>query len=450
MINLSLNEVANTLQLPAIETALRFNGISTDTRTLLPGNLFVAIVGEKLDGHDYIEEAFNKGAAAALVNHKVESPLLQLCVNDTVAALGKICSLWRDRFSIPVIGVTGSNGKTTLKNMIASILVAACDGDKTKVLATQGNLNNHIGLPLTLAQLSDEHRYAVFEMGTNHFGEIAYLTRLAKPDVAVVNNAAPAHLEGLETVAGVARAKGEIFLGLPKNGTAILNRDDEFFSYWKELTAGHPALSFGLNAAADITATVDDNQSVMFFTPKGNMTVTLPLLGMHNVLNALAATAATLAVGIDLAAIKLGLEKVAPAPGRLRQHMLPNGVRLIDDTYNANPGSVTAAIETLAHFPGEKILILGDMKELGPQAKKLHEEIGQKALQKGIHWLLAVGENSLEAVRAFGAHAKHFKSHDDLIDALPAHLHKETTILIKGSRSMKMEKIVAGLESLKV
>ncbi|MHB1949784.1 MAG: UDP-N-acetylmuramoyl-tripeptide--D-alanyl-D-alanine ligase [Gammaproteobacteria bacterium] len=445
MIKMSFSEIANTLHCESPAQDIVFQGISTDTRTLLPGNLFVAIVGEQFDGHEFITEAFNKGASGAIVNRPIDSPIPQFIVEDTLTAFGKISALWRARFSLPVIGVTGSNGKTTLKNMIASILRAACNNDASQVLATEGNLNNHIGVPMMLCRLNDKHRYAVLEMGMNHFGEIEYLTHLAKPQIAIINNAAEAHLEALKNVAGVARAKGEIFLGLAKNGTAVLNLDDAHYQYWLSLVKNYKHLSFGFNESADIRAINSDNQPITIKTPKGNIEVNLPLLGKHNIANAVAATAVAIALDIDLNAIKMGLEQVQPAPGRMRQYTLSNGTRIIDDTYNANPFSLQAAVNTLAQFPGERVLVVGDMKELGPNAKELHFAAGEKIRAAGIEYLFTYGEMSAAATERFGNNAQHFTDRQQLISALQPHLKENTTILIKGSRSMHMEKIVAGI-----
>lgn len=442
MITYSLQTIAEYLNLPLPKQNVIFQGISTDTRTLLPGNLFIAIKGEQFDGHHFIEEALQKGAKAVLLQKVSELPLPQLIVNDTLHAFGKISERWRDQFSLPIVGVTGSNGKTTLKNMIASILTAACQ-DESEVLATIGNLNNNIGVPIMLCQLNQNHRYAVIEMGMNHFGEIEYLTKLAKPHVAVINNAAEAHLEGLKDVSGVARAKGEIFLGLDSNGIAILNRDDAHFSYWQSLVNKNKIITFGLQNKADITATINSDESLNLHTPKGKIMLTLKLLGHHNIMNALAATAATLALDIDLVAIKKGLEAVAPAHGRMEQHILSNGARIIDDTYNANPFSTEAAVTTLATFPGEKIMVLGDMKELGPNAKALHFTTGEKIRAKGIHYLFTLGEMSRATSEAFGKNAMHFTDRKNLINALLPLIKKGVTVLVKGSRSMQMEKIIA-------
>ncbi len=447
MIQMTLAQAAALLGTPSPTMDKPFRGLSIDTRTIEPGNLFVAIKGERVDSHDLLAEAYQKGAAAALVMRAGDSPLPQIQVKDTVIAMGQLASAWRQQHTLPVIAVTGSNGKTTLKNMIASILTAACQGDTTQVLATRGNFNNHFGLPLTLSRLDVTHRYAVIEMGMNHFGEIAYLTKLTRPQVAVITNAASAHIEGVGSVAGVAEAKSEIFLGLPPNGIAILNRDDAFFTFWREKIGQRPYLTFGFHPDADISILSQETatQELTLRTPKGNVAIHLPLLGKHNILNMLAAAAATFAVGIDLAAIQTGLEKVAPAPGRLQMHTLPNGVKIIDDTYNANPVSLQAAVETLATFTGKKILVLGDMKELGNEATSLHHSAGEKIRQAGIDYLFTYGELSANTAQAFGEGAYHFNEQDKLVNALKPFLYNQTTILVKGSRSMRMEKVIAEL-----
>jgi len=448
MIQLSLAEAAAILGLTPPTTRVAFSGISIDTRTLEPNNLFIAIPGEKVDGHDFIEMAREKGASAALVTQRMNSALPTLTVNDNVAALGKLSAAWRDQFTIPFIAITGSNGKTTLKNMVASILVAASHGDKTKVLATAGNFNNHLGLPLTLARLDPLHRYAVIEMGMNHFGEINYLTRLVKPKIALITNAAACHIEGVRNVAGVARAKAEIFHGLSQDGIAVLNRDDPFYAYWREQIDKHRCITFGFHPDADVTTlTGPDGKEALITikTPDGQLKLKRPLLGKHNILNMLAATAATIALQIPLDAIKTGLETMLPAKGRLELHTLANGITIIDDTYNANPFSLEAAIETLATFAGKKILVLGDMKELGSEAKELHYEAGKKIRAAGIDYLFTYGELSENTATAFGDGAHHFNKQDQLLDELKPFLNNQTTILVKGSRAMQMENVVTKL-----
>lgn len=450
MIEMTLSKVAELLGQNESFPDQNFQGISIDTRTIIPGNLFVAISGEHADGHDFINVAQEKGAAAALVTHRVAVDLPQIIVPDTVLALGKLASDWRRQFNIPLIAVTGSNGKTTLKNMIAAIMTAACQGDASLVLSTQGTLNNHLGLPLTLARLNKNHRYAAIEMGMNHFGEIEYLTKLALPNVAVITNAAASHLEGVGNVAGVARAKAEIFTGLTDDGIAILNRDDAYYTFWQQYIGRHTYWTFGFHPNADVCCTlhqVNQKQHLSLSTPKGNVELDLPLLGKHNVLNALAATAATLAIGITLDAVKQGLESIQPAQGRLQLHHLANGVKIIDDTYNANPFSLQAAVNTLASFSGKKILVLGDMKELGDEAKSLHQTAGEAIRHAGIDYLFTFGELSANTAHAFGEGAYHFNEQEKLINALRPLLCNHTTILVKGSRSMRMENVILRLVS---
>jgi UDP-N-acetylmuramoyl-tripeptide--D-alanyl-D-alanine ligase len=427
-----------------------FEGLSIDTRTLQSGNLFAAIPGTRVDGHDFIDEAYSHGAKVALVTRQINSALPQIKVKDIAIALGELSTIWRSQFNIPIVAVTGSNGKTTLKNMIAAIMVAACHNNPNEVLATEGTLNNHLGLPLTLARLNKNHRYAVIEMGMNHFGEIEYLTKLTQPRVAVITNAAESHLDGVGDVSGVARAKAEIFVGLAPNGVAILNRDDAFFTFWSGLIGNYAYLTFGFHPDADICATTVQNsgqalQKISLHTPSGHINIDLPLLGKHNVLNALAATASALAIGIDLAAIKEGLEQTKPAKGRLQMQTLANGVNIIDDTYNANPFSLQAALATLTTFNGKKILVLGDMKELGADSKSFHHSAGIAIRQAGIDYLFTYGELSANTAEAFGSGAHHFNEQTHLINALRPFLLNGTTILIKGSRSMCMEKVIAEL-----
>lgn len=451
MIQMTLAQAANILGIKPLPLDSEFQGISIDTRTLQPRNLFIALPGTQVDGHDFVVDAYKKGAAAAVVTQLIDCDLPQLLVKDTVTAMGKLGAAWRQEFTLPIIAVTGSNGKTTLKNMIAAIMTAACQGREDQVLATRGTLNNHLGLPLTLARLNAQHRFAVIEMGMNHFGEIAYLTDLTHPTVAVITNAACAHLEGVGDVAGVARAKAEIFTGLPPEGVAILNRDDAFFTFWREQVGERHYLTFGFHPDSDISATLKEtaqSQHLELRTPKGEVKITLPLLGKHNALNTLAATAATLAVGIDLAAIKAGLEAIQPAPGRLQLHTLTNGMNIIDDTYNANPFSLEAAVNTLATFAGKKILVLGDMKELGSETKALHQAAGVTIKQAGIDYLFTYGELSANTSQAFGEGGHHFHEQEKLLSALKPLLNQETTVLVKGSRSMRMEKVVMGLISL--
>jgi UDP-N-acetylmuramoyl-tripeptide--D-alanyl-D-alanine ligase len=420
-----------------------FAGVSTDTRSLQRGELFVALTGPNFDGHAFLEAAANQGAAGAVVARADHARLPVVEVADTRLALGKLAAYWRRQFRIPVIAVTGSNGKTTVKNMIAAILIG-----RGATLATQGNLNNDIGVPLTLLRLREGDQYAVIEMGMNHAGEIDYLTRLAQPTVALVNNAAVAHLAGLGSVEAVARAKGEIYAGLGPDGIAIVNADDDYAGLWRRLAAPRTVLTFGLERPADVSAdyTLDPQGStIRLHTPQGGITMRLSLLGRHNVMNALAAGSAAVAAGASLADIQAGLEKLKAVSGRLEVKRGVRGARVLDDTYNANPGSLAAGIEVLRAAGGERLLVLGDMGELGPTAADIHRRVGELAKRVGIERLYAVGELSREAVAAFGEGARHFGSHEELVTDLRQVLHAGMTVLVKGSRLMKMERVVAGI-----
>jgi len=421
------------------------HGVSSDTRTIEPGALFVALSGPNFDGHDHLDAAQAAGAAAALVSkppkagHTTTLPCV--LVDDTLNALGQLAAAWRRQCALPTVAITGSNGKTSVKEMLATILGAA-----GPTLYTHGNLNNHIGLPLTLLRISPEHRYAVVEMGANHPGEIAALTAIAAPDVAIVNNAGPAHLEGFGDVAGVARAKAEIWQGLGSNGVAIFNADDTHAPLWRELSAGHQQLGFGIDAAqADVRATDIDGQHFTLRTPLGSATVNLPLPGRHNILNALAAAAAATALGIDITDIAAGLQQVKPVSGRLKISSAINGSTLIDDSYNANPASLDAALAVLQQRPGLHILVLGDLAELGPDAEQIHQRIGQQARTHGVDALYASGPLSHHSVVAFGDDGHHFDDINTLVTALRPRLSTEVSVLIKGSRSAGMERVSEAL-----
>lgn len=368
-----------------------------------------------------------------------------LLVDDTRLALGQLAAHWRRQFDIPVVGITGSNGKTTVKEMLASILRVAAGSDEA-VLATKGNFNNDIGMPLTLLQLNAQHRYAVIEMGMNHPGEIDYLTRIACPQVALINNASGAHLEGMGSVEAVAHAKGEIFAGLKHEGSAIINADDEFAPLWRSLAGVHSLLEFGLNPAADVSGVWYPQATglrLMARTPSGDFTADLQVPGEHNARNALAATAAAIELNLSLESIVEGLEKFGGVVGRLQRKLARQGAVVIDDTYNANPASLSAAIAVLAQTDGHRVLVLGDMGELGENAAAFHVGIGKTAKQSGIEKLYALGELSRAAVREFGVNAQHFDGIEDLIAALNVELVAGTTVLVKGSRFMKMERVVA-------
>lgn len=446
---MKLSEAAGVLGGRMVGRDAEFLAVSTDTRKICRGDLFVALHGEHFDGADFVPQALQAGAAAVILNQDsgfriqdAKSPIL--LVQDTRIALGKLAAYWRRQFEITLVAITGSNGKTTVKEMTAAILRAAA-GSEEAVLATRGNLNNDIGMPLTLLQLNEQHRYAVIEMGMNHFGEIDYLTRIALPQVALINNASGAHLEGLGSVEGVARAKGEIFEGLQSCGTAIINADDDFAPLWRTLAGAHSLIEFGLNDASDVSGTWQPHESGLLLdakTPKGDFSVVMQVPGEHNARNALAATSVAIALNLSLESIVAGLEAFAGVAGRMQRKLGRNGAIVIDDTYNANPASMHAAIKVLGQRDGQRVLVLGDMGEMGENAAEFHAEIGRMARASGIEKLYALGEMSRIAVREFGSSAQHYEHLEDLQHALEKELHAGTTVLIKGSRFMKMERVV--------
>lgn len=447
---MTLSEAARALGAELHGEDVAFTAVNTDTRTLQQGDLFVALRGENFDGNTFVAEAAARGAVAALVSTPIESALPTLRVADTRLALGRLGAAWRARFAMPLVAVTGSNGKTTTKEMLAAILAR-----RGPVLATQGNLNNDIGVPLTLLRLSGEHRCAVIEMGANHPGEIAYLSNLARPTVALITNAAMAHIGGFGSLDEIAQTKGGIYAGLDENGIGIVNADDTYAGYWRTLLGARRCMTFGMSNPADVYAIAESVQcavndtaittSFHMHTPAGDASVALPLMGVHNVMNALAASAAALAAGATLADIKSGLEAMCAVKGRLQVKKGIHGTRIIDDTYNANPPSVQAAIAVLATVEGEKVLVLGDMGELGDDALLFHEQVGTQARQAGIDRLYTTGELSAGALREFGANGRHCAGHDELIAALLADLVAGTTVLVKGSRFMRMERVVDAL-----
>ena len=422
----------------------RFEGVSTDTRTLRGGELFFALQGPNFDGCDYVHVARENGAAGAVVPGLVGDDIAQIMVDDTRRALGRFASAWRAEQNATVIGVTGSNGKTTLKE-----LIRACLQGQAPTLATQGNLNNDIGMPLMLTRITAEHRYAVLEMGANHAGEIAYLTSLARPDVVAITNAGPAHLEGFGSLEGVSRAKGEILQGEDRPSVAVLNADDKYFDYWSSLVTDIRSLSFGFGPEADVRAEdidpgIEDSRFRLCL-PAAEVDIRLPLAGIHNVRNACAAAAVAHALGVEARDIKMALEGVSPVSGRLQPLRGSNGATLFDDTYNANPVSVIAAAEFLARLSGESWLVLGDMKELGDDAAAMHREVGEAVRQRGIDRLFGLGDLSRNSVEGFGEHGSWFGSIDALVDELSATLTDSVNLLVKGSRSMRMERVVDAL-----
>jgi UDP-N-acetylmuramoyl-tripeptide--D-alanyl-D-alanine ligase len=446
---MKLSEISKYLNGELIGVDAEFQFVSSDTRTINPGELFVAWKGENFDGHDYVAIAQQKGAIAVLVNKKVSVDIAQIIVADVPKALGQLAAQRREQLKhIPLIALTGSCGKTTTKEMLRAILLEC-----GPTLANKNSFNNEIGGPSTLLQLTDQHRYAVIEMGANHPGEIAYLTAMAKPNVAFINNIAPAHLEGFGSIEGVARAKAEIFQGLSDDGVAIINVDDHYADWIKNSIKNKKlknTFTFGIKNPADFFATditIDPEQHCSFtlHTPTGEIAVRLTVLGQHNVLNALAAAAAAFAVGADLKAIQQGLEKTQPVYGRLVTKPGHNGARIFDDSYNANPSSIKAALEVLAKYPGEKIFVMGEMRELGADSEKLHYEVGQCAKQLGINRLLACGDLTQATVKAFGDGAQYFITQKELSSTVRDMLQSHTTVLVKGSRGMKMENVVADL-----
>jgi len=442
MMTMQLSEAARLLAGSFTGPDNKFTGVSTDTRQLQPGALFFALQGPNFDGHSFIETAREQGAVAAAVAHPSESTLPQIEVVDTRLALGSLSAHWRQQFTLPVVGITGSNGKTTVRAMTAAILSQCGD-----TLATQGNLNNDIGLPLTLARLGAADRFAVLEMGANHPGEIDYLAGLARPTIAMVTNAGPAHLEGFGDLQGVARAKGEIFSRLGKDGVAVINADDRFAPLWRELAAHCQIVEFGLQGA-DVTADWQGDASgsdVQLQSPAGNISFHLALPGRHNVMNALAATAAALAAGAGLDAVKAGLETLSQVAGRFNVHSLPGDITLIDDTYNANPESLQVALDVLAQAQGDSWLVLGDMGELGADAAALHGAAGRQARKAGVSRLYGLGELAQVAVNAFEGPGGAYTTMDELLVALQQEMNGPLHILVKGSRRMRMERVVAAL-----
>jgi UDP-N-acetylmuramoyl-tripeptide--D-alanyl-D-alanine ligase len=447
---MTLHEAAHAIGALAQGVDAGFSAVSTDSRSIAAGDLFVALKGDTFDGHAYVAEVLAhgvNGAVGALVSREFAAAhpdLPLICVTDTRLALGALAAQWRRRFTIPLIGVTGSNGKTTVKEMCAAILRAQYAGDDS-VLATAGNLNNDIGLPLTLLKLRTSHRAAVIEMGMNHAGEIDYLTRLAAPTVALVNNAQRAHLEGLGSLQNVALAKGEIFAGLPADGVAVFNADDAQADIWRELSRERRQLTFGLDQAADVRGRFAGHGlggELRLATVQGEILVKLAVPGSHNARNACAAAAATLAAGVTVASVKRGLEQFAGIKGRLQRRSGRMGAAVVDDSYNANPDSMRAAVDVLAAVPGKRILVMGDMGEVGAAAGQFHDEIGGYAKSHGIDRLFCLGELSTAAAANFGEGGQHFQRVDDLIKALLTELGPQTTVLVKGSRFMKMERVV--------
>lgn len=439
-----LSEAAKALDAKHLGADVEFLSVGSDSRNISGGQLFVALQGENFDGNAFAAEAIKKGATAVMLSDTSLAVAPALIVPDTRLALGELAKYWRDKFNTPLVAITGSNGKTTTKEMLTAILSVASQG-KDRVHATYGNLNNDIGLPLTLLKMNASHKYVVLEMGMNHLGEIEYLTHIAQPDIAVINNAGTAHIGELGSRENIAKAKGEIFSGLKHGGIAVINADNDFSTYWQSLNTQRNVVKFGLKNNADVTATYQDvngRSSVNLITPNGKVSFDLRVQGEHNISNALAASAAAYALGVSNVDIATGLEEFSGVHGRLQIRAGLHGAVIIDDTYNANPDSMKAAIGVLAKQDGEKILVLGDMGELGPNAKSMHAEIGAYAKAAGIETLYCLGQLSREMVKAFGAGAQHFNAPEEIAAKLLPKLVSDTKVLIKGSRFMKMERVV--------
>lgn len=429
---------------------LVIGSLTNDTRTLVPGSLYVALRGERFDGHDFAYDASMRGAAAVLVDHAVKVDVPQVVVPDTLLALARIAAgLQRDRVE-KTVAITGSNGKTTVKTLVVSILQRA-----GVTYFNPGNRNNEIGLPLAVIDAPDDADFAVYEMGAGKPGDIAYLTDIVAPEVALVNNIAAAHLERMGSLAGVAETKGAIYDALPADGTAVINADDAFAEYFASRVPDRRILRFGLDATADLTArdirATADGSDFLLVAPHGEVAVSLHLPGRHNVRNALAAAALAMACGVSLATIADGLSAAQPVAGRQVAQTLPNGAVVIDDSYNANPGSLIAAIETLvaasAQAGGEGWLVLGDMRELGADEAALHADMGARAKAAGLRRLYTLGPLSAAAAAAFGEGARTFQDHASLAAALRADLRAGVRCLVKGSRGSAMDRIVAALLS---
>ncbi|PJK11942.1 UDP-N-acetylmuramoylalanyl-D-glutamyl-2, 6-diaminopimelate--D-alanyl-D-alanine ligase [Lysobacteraceae bacterium NML120232] len=431
------------------DATLEVQAIATDSRKLPQGQvLFVALKGENFDGHDHVEKAMLEGARAALVSRELAIDLPQIVVDNTQTALADIARGLHRARHLKAFAITGSNGKTSVKTLLAAILQQV-----GRTHATPGNLNNEIGLPLTVIGTPEDSQYAVYEMGAGQPGDIAWLTAVAAPDVALVNNIAPAHLERMGSLLGIADTKAAVYDDLRAGGTAIINADDAFAEYFVARAGNHKVLRFGLEASADVRAdniqSSTDGSRFRLVCPQGEVDITLALAGRHNIGNALAAASMALAAGVSLAHVKAGLESARPVAGRLAAQRLAGGAWLIDDSYNANPGSLGAAIDTLAASGNEAWLVLGDMRELGADASRLHAEAGQRARAAGIKRLYALGELSAQAVAAFGENARLFASHEALAAALQNDLQADVRVLVKGSRGSAMDRVVTLLQGEK-
>jgi len=443
-----LSEIAIVVDGDLLGKDLAVSSFSIDTRTLAKADLYIAIKGLVFDGHGFVDKAEIAGASAVLVEQQMDTQLPQIVVKDSHLALAEVAAAWKKKAKVKAVAVTGSNGKTTVKEMIASIV-----NIDAPVLFTKGNLNNDIGVPLTLLKLHEQHQYAVIEMGANHVGEIAYSSHYTKPDVAVITNVGAAHIEGFGSLEGVAKAKGEIIASLGNEGVAVLNKDDAFYDFWQGIAKDRKIVSFGLAKGSDITASkiAVDLQKGQFVTrfellaEDKAITIELALAGKHNVVNALAATASCLSLGIKLQQIKQGLEKMQPVTGRLQPLIGKKGGLVIDDSYNANPSSVKAALDVLMQCEGKPWFVMGALAEMGQDSEKKHKELGELIKSMNVVRLLTIGSDAESTSKAFGIGATFFSSQQQLVAFLKQQLTGDETVLVKGSRSQKMENIVAAL-----
>jgi len=447
---MTMAELARALPQAALQGdgRVRFTRVSTDSRTTEAGALFVALRGERFDGHDHAEQAVARGAVALLVERPLPLPVPQIVVADSRRVLGQAAAVWRARFDLPLIAVAGSNGKTTVTQMIAAMLAQA-HGEKRR-LATRGNLNNDIGVPLMLFELGAQHRAAVLEVGMNHPGEIAWLAKLARPTVAVVNNAQREHQEFMAGVEATAVENGAVIEALPVDGVAVFPASDASAAVWRRQAGTRRVLDFALDGEATLTADVQydtEGSRLSIASPAGLIELRLGVAGIHNAHNALAATAAALAVGVAPADIAAGLASFAPVAGRGVRHRLGSGALLIDDSYNANPDSVRAAIDLLATLPAPRTLVLGDMGEVGADGPAYHHEVGAWAAERGIDFLLCLGTATRDSATAFGARARHVDTVDALVEAAREAAAAGGTLLVKGSRFMRMERVVGALRA---
>ncbi|WP_100643087.1 UDP-N-acetylmuramoyl-tripeptide--D-alanyl-D-alanine ligase [Alteromonas facilis] len=452
MISVSLQWIADHVNGTLKGADLVINSVTTDTRQLGEGSVFLALSGVNFDGHAFIQQAQEKGASAVIVNREVDTDLPQIVVEDTHLALGQLGAAVKQKVAPKTVAITGSSGKTTVKEMTSSILQR-----RGSVLATAGNFNNDIGVPLTLLRLEEQHDFAVLELGANHLGEIAYTVDLVKPDVATIVNAAASHLEGFGSLFGVARAKSEIFKSLTQHGMAVLNADSQFIEYWQGKLKRHNVQMFSQAGdqnsdfyATDVTLGLDGCASFHMVTPQGSTGINLAIPGVHNVGNALAAAALAMNVGATLEDVRNGLASMQEVSGRLNVKQLSNQIRLLDDTYNANVASVKAGIDLLSSYSGRRILILGDMAELGNKARAYHQEIGEYAQVHGIEQVYTLGVLSQHASEVMGDNGYHFNDYELLVEHLNEHLlteQRDITLLVKGSRSAKMERVAAAIEA---